>query len=296
MTKRAKPFPLLLAAAVAVVTVACGGGSSSVSGPEMPAAAVPSVGGATIAGTVLSDGAASSGVGASSASGLRVSVSGTALRTTTDGSGRFTLAGVPAGRAELRFEGSGIDARLEIEGLQGGQTLTVTVRVSGNSASQVSDGDEDQDEVEFKGKIDSVGSSSLVVAGRTVHVDASTRILDSHKMPIPLSSLKPGDLVEVEGMAQPDGSVLARKVKLEGEEDDDDGHGQEVEFEGTITVLAPLTIGGRLVTTDGSTRYLGRRNEPLTAAGVLKIGNRVEVEGFQQPNNSVLARKIKLED
>ncbi|HEX9187579.1 MAG TPA: DUF5666 domain-containing protein [Vicinamibacteria bacterium] len=295
MKKRAIPFPFFLAVAVAGVTVACGGGSSSVSGPDMSPAAVSPVGGATIAGTVLTGGTASSEVGASSVSGLRVSVSGTGLRTTTDGSGRFTLAGVPAGRAELRFEGPGIDARLQIESLQSGQTLTVTVRVSGNSAAQVSDV-EDEDEVEFEGQIDSVGSGSLVVAGRTVHVDASTRILDSHKMPIPLSSLKPGDIVEVEGTARPDGSVLALKVKLEGEEDDDDGHGQEVEFEGTITVLAPLTVGGRLVTTDGSTRYFGRKKETLTAADVLKIGSRVEVEGFQQPDNSVLARKIELED
>ena len=66
---------------------------------------------------------ASPEIGASSVSGLRVSITGTALQTTTDGSGRFTLSGVPSGRVELRFEGSGIDARLELEGLQSGQTL-----------------------------------------------------------------------------------------------------------------------------------------------------------------------------
>ena len=48
--------------------------------------------------------------------------------------------------------------------------------------------------------------------------------------------------------------------------------------------------------TDGSTRYLGRRNETLTYADVVRTGNRVEVEGHTQADNSVLAKKIKLED
>ena len=139
MTKRSQPFLFLLAAGLSVATVACGGGSSSVTGPDAPAAAVPPAAGATIAGTVQSGAASSPEIGASSVSGLRVSVTGTALQTTTDGSGRFTLSGVPSGRVELRFEGGGIDARLELEGLQSGQTLNVTVRVSGSSASRVDD-------------------------------------------------------------------------------------------------------------------------------------------------------------
>src|SRR5512137_1108506 len=162
MTKRSKPFLFLIAAGLTVATVACGGGSSSVSGPDTPAAAIPPAAGATIAGTVQSGGAASGDVGASSVSGLRVSVSGTALQTTTDGSGRFTLSGVPSGHVELHFEGSGVDARLGIDGLQSGQTLNVTVRVSGSSASKV----DDDGEVEVKGKVDSVASSSITVAGK----------------------------------------------------------------------------------------------------------------------------------
>jgi hypothetical protein len=261
-----------------------------VTGPDVPAAAPAPAGGATIAGTVLGGGTASGGIGASSVSGLRVSVSGTGLQTTTDGSGRFTLGGVPSGRVELRFEGGGVDARLEVEGLQSGQTLTLTVRVSGSSASKV---DDNGSEVELRGKVDSVGSDSLVVSGRTIRVDASTRVLDQRNLPIPLAGVKAGDLVEVEGTAQPDGSLLASKVKLE---DDQDEVEQEVEFRGAITSLGPLTVAGRVVKTDGSTRYLGRKNEPVAAGDVLKLGNTVEVEGVEQADKSVLAKKIKLED
>jgi hypothetical protein len=295
MTKRFQPFLILLAAGLSVATVACGGGSSSVTGPDAPAAAIPPQAGATIAGTVQSGSSASGDVGASSVSGLRVSVSGTALQTTTDGSGRFVLSGVASGRAELRFEGPGVDARLEIEGLQSGQTLTLTVRVSGSSASKIEDGSE----VELRAKVDSVGSSSLVVGGRTVRVDGSTRLLDRNNMPIRLSEFKAGDFVEAEGYPQPDGSLLAKKVKLEDEDDAGAGPGvgQDVEFTGTIGSVSPtLVVAGRTVTTNGGTRYLGRKNEVLTFAEVVKLGNRVEVEGHTQPDNSVLAKKIKLED
>ena len=295
MTKRSRSLQFLLATGVTLATVACGGGSSatsSVTSTEAPAAAVRSHGGATIAGTVQSGAAAAVGqVGASSVKGLRVSVTGTSLQTVTDGSGRFTLQDVPPGRVELHFEGSGVDARLTLDGLQSGQTLTVTVRVSGSSASMV---DEHEGEVELKGKVDSVGASSLVVAGKTVHVDASTRLLDSKGMPIPLSGFKQGDFVEVEGTSQSDGSVLATKVKLESE--DDEGEEQEVEFTGTISSLSPLVIAGRTVKTDASTKYLGEEHKTLTQAEVLKVDNKVEVEGVKEPDNSVLAKKIQLEE
>ncbi len=289
MTKRSRLFLSLLATGVTLATVACGGGSSSVTGPQAPGAAGPQAG-ATIAGTVQSGSAAAAEVGASSVKGLRVSVTGTSLQTTTDGAGRFTLERVPAGRAELHIEGSGVDARLTLEGLQSGQTLTVTIRVSGSSASIA---DEDEDEVELEGKVDSVGASSLVVAGKTVHVDASTRLLDEKGMPIPLSGFKPGDIVEVEGTAQPDGSVLATKVKIEGEHDEDDE--EEAEVSGTISSLSPLIVAGRTVKTDASTRFLGHDHQTLPSTEVLKVGNKVEVEGVKQADNSVLARKIQLE-
>ncbi len=296
MTKRSRSLLFLLATGVTLATVACGGGSStvtsSVTNPAAPAAAVPPQGGATIAGTVQSGSASAVGqVGASSVKGLRVSVTGTSLQTVTDGSGRFTLQDVPAGRVELHFEGTGVDARLTLDGLQSGQTLTVTVRVSGSSASMV---DEHEGEVELKGTVDSVGTDSLVVAGKTVHVDASTRLLDSKGMPILLSGFKQGDLVDVEGTSQSDGSVLATKVKIESA-DDDEGE-QDVEFSGTIASLNPLTIAGRTVKTDTSTKYVGPEHKTLTPAEVLKVGNKVEVDGIKQADNSVLAKKIQLDE
>jgi len=208
-------YRYLCAFGLAALAIACGG-SASMTESDAPAAA-PGSRGATIRGTVL--GAAAAGdVSASSLGTIRVTVVGTSLQAMTDGSGNFTLNGVPPGTVELRFQGSGVDARLTIDGLTNGQTLTLTVRVDGNNASRVGEGD-----------------------------------------------------------------------------DDDDEQG-EVEFDGTVTLLNPLTIGGRRVATNSATRFLGDHNDPVPSSQVLRVGNRVEVEGRAQADGSVLAEKIKLED
>lgn len=216
MLNVSRTYRYLCAFGLAALAIACGG-NASMTGSDAPAAA-PGAHGATIRGTVLG-GAAAGDVSASSLGTLKVTVVGTSLQAMTDGSGSFTLTGVPAGNVELRFQGSGVDARLTIDGLSDGQTLTLTVRVEGNNAARVGEGD-----------------------------------------------------------------------------DDDDDEQGEVEFDGTVTQLNPLTIGGRRVTTNSATRFLGDHNDPVPSSQVLKVGNKVEVEGRQQADNSVLAEKIKLED
>jgi hypothetical protein len=71
------------------------------------------------------------------------------------------------------------------------------------------------DHVEFRGTIESVDAPELTVSGRRVRTSASTRILDDRNNPISLANLRAGLFVEVEGHARGDGSVAARKVKIE---------------------------------------------------------------------------------
>lgn len=205
--------------------VAAGCGSSGpVESPFGPGA--PEGRGATIQGTVLPAGPASSHSSAqalSSGGGIRITVVGTSLSTTTDSSGRFTLVGVPPGTVTLRFQGPGIDARIEISGLSEGSTITITVEVSGSKATIITksgDDDDEDDEVEFEGRIESITPPTLRVAGRTVVTDPSTKFSGEGKVKS-LADLKVGMRVEVEGTAQADGSVLARKIKVEDDEDDD---------------------------------------------------------------------------
>jgi len=92
--------------------------------------------------------------------------------------------------------------------------------------------DEDEDENEIEGKITSITQpDTFVVAGKTVKVDSSTRFEDDHEgngggdeHTLTFADLKVGDFVEVEGTAQADGTVLARKVERKNEEDGDDDH------------------------------------------------------------------------
>lgn len=286
---------LCLAAATAT-TVACGGGSASVTGPDTATAvATPKAAGATIDGTVQSGSASAADVTAAASSGLRVSVIGTAIAATTDDSGHFRLEDLPAGRAELRFEGQGIDARLSVDGLQPGQVMTVTVRVAGSTATVVKPGDDNPaTEVSFTGRVDSVGSGQLMVGGRAVVVNGSTQILGRNNEAITLAALKAGDSVEVEGRAQADGSVVATKVKLEDGAAAGGGE-QEVKVTGRIESTSPLRVAGRAIVTNAATRVLDKKGATISLA-TLKAGDSVEVEGVSQADGSVLASKIKLDD
>jgi hypothetical protein len=293
MTVRSHVLSCLVAVVIAVTLAACGGssavtGSSEVAGPPSSTA--------TVVGTVVASVAGSAETGdlraSSSSGGIRVSVSGTSLTTTTDDEGRFVLEDLtPGERVELRFEAEGIDARLEIEGLEAGQTLSVTVSVSGNTASMLSPGGE----VEFRGRVESKAGDRLTVAGRGVAVGGATEILGRQNQPIPLDNVAVGAFVEVEGWPQPDGSVLAKKVKLEDGDGAEDAN--EVEFRGQVEAAGSsgLVVAGRSVTVDGMTELLGRQNDRV-ALSAITVGSFVEVEGWLQPDGSVLARKVKLED
>jgi Domain of unknown function (DUF5666) len=75
------------------------------------------------------------------------------------------------------------------------------------------------------------------------------------------------------------------------------GAEDNVELRGTIqSVSAPnFTVNGRLIRTNGGTRFLDRNNG-ATSFGALGAGQPVEVEGNGLSDGSVLAFKVKLED
>ena len=90
--------------------------------------------------------------------------------------------------------------------------------------------EEEEDEAEIEGKIDKITPpNTFVVGGKTVKVDSSTKFEDEHEgehgedneQTITFADLKVGDFVEVEGVAQADGTILARKVERKNEEEDD---------------------------------------------------------------------------
>jgi hypothetical protein len=218
----------LSALALLLGAVAC---SSSASSPTAPSAAER---GATIEGTVQAGTSANSSelTAFSTAGGIKVTVMGTSLSTTTDSSGRFVLQGVAGGSATLRFQGQGVDATIELGGLVAGQTLTITVRVSGSQAVIVSPASPAPPgrKVEFSGRVESVTPPTLMVSGRKVMTNGSTRIRRGDKT-VGLADLKVGEKVEVKGTLkgtrQTDNSVLASKIKVEDDEEEDDDDGDD---------------------------------------------------------------------
>ncbi len=121
----------------------------------------------------------------------------------------------------------------------------------------------------------------FTVDGRTV----TTNILTEFKHGS-CADVQNGTEVEVKGLRQPDGSVLASEVELDIE---------EVELEGSVSGLGgscpvlTFTVDGRTVTTDSSTEFKDG------TCGDVQDGVQVEVEGLLQPDGTVFASKVELD-
>ena len=253
--------------------------------------------GATIRGTVLTGGVAAASTGTvhaqAAAGGVHVSVVGTSIATQTDSAGQFELHGVPSGRVRLHFEAAQVQAELEIEGLEDGRAMNVEIHVSADGAF-LADTDDHHGETSLRGRIDAVNGARLQVQGHVVQTDGLTQFLGRRDEAIGLGALKVGDSVEIEGSTQSDGSVYARKVKLEDGNENEPPE-NEVSFTGGIQSLNPFRVAGRAVAVNGNTQILDHKNTAIPFSA-LTVGSTVEVEGTSQADGSVLAKKIKLED
>ena len=88
-----------------------------------------------------------------------------------------------------------------------GSLLALAVRVKGP-------GDSGQTKASVRGAISSRGPDFIVVSGVTVKADPALVIASPSAQQIKFSDLKVGDLVEVAGTKQPDGTILALKIAL----------------------------------------------------------------------------------
>jgi hypothetical protein len=99
---------------------------------------------------------------------------------------------------------------------------------------QQQENEEEEDEMEIEGTITSITPpDTLVVAGKTVKVNASTKFEDENEgehgdggeQTITFADLKVGDFVEVEGVTQADGTFLAQKIERKNENEEHRGPG-----------------------------------------------------------------------
>ena len=133
-------------------------------------------------------------------------------------------SGVPAGQVTLRFEGPGIDARLDLSGprrradhersRQRLRFAGVRLSPSPHARAPVARPRARRTSLALRGRIDSISGSSPPGARQAVVTDGSTRIRRSGET-IPFSDLKVGQTVEVEGQAQANGSILAKSITVE---------------------------------------------------------------------------------
>jgi hypothetical protein len=154
--------------------------------------------------------------------------------------------------------------------------------------------------VELKGTIaahtGACPSFTFSIGTSTVTTNAATTFDDGA-----CSTLQNGVQVEVEGVRQANGVVLASRVENKTADDDDDDdendddgdrHGGEARLEGALAGLGgacpsiTFSVSGSSVSTSASTRF-------GDACGSLKNGDRVEVRGVRQSNNAVAASRVE---
>lgn len=305
----------LFVSALSLLTACSNHQTATPAAPSSPTAAAPApaaAGSATIAGTVV--GTSTASAWSARAVNMTVTAVGSAASATVDGNGHFTLVNVPAGRVDLHFMGTGADAHLILDGVAGNQTLTISVRVSGSSATLDNNGGSNptpnpgpNPEVQLEGLVTAISATTLTVSGRVANVTPSTVIVHGDKT-IALSSIHVGDRVHVKGTpvsaTAPDGPINATKIEVQNPDDDndqgDDNDKNQVEVKGAIATgslagscaanTLSFKVGTTTVKTNASTKF------DDTSCAALKAGDRVEVKGTRQADASVLASKVEKDD
>jgi len=163
---------------------------------------------------------------------------------------RLLMAGAPLKRLEL-------EQSFDKERIEEVETLSQRFRNSQSSHLQ---------EVTFAGGITEIQPGEWLVGG--VRVLISPEVLVS-------SEIKPGDYIEVHGILQPDGSVLASQVQE-----------HQIDISGKLEAIGPnnLVVSGITITVHPETQILGSPS----------IGMMVHVHAFWMADGSLLAQLVEV--
>lgn len=289
MIKSSLFFPVALVATL--IVTGCGGGSKS------PTAPSTSGGGsmATISGSVRTGSPLLAATTGAAISGLVVTVVGTTITSGVDAADRFTLAGVPPGDVELSFTGAGVNSTVRLAQVLPAQTVSLVVSVAGTAVSLDSEMRNTAGAEQLEGRVESLPpttpADTLVVAGKTVKTDSSTRI-DQGGVTKAFADLLIGMRVHVEGTAA--GSDLkATLIRIQNT-----NTWIPVEVNGVIDSLSggaamfQFKIGSRVIKGDNLTTFFGDSTQSFS---LLKDGVRVEVKG-QQRDGYIYAERLHVND
>jgi len=126
----------------------------------------------------------------------------------------------------------------------------------------------------------------LTVGSTTVRTSSSTDVKRKGDL-LPFSALRTGMSLHVVGTRQTNGSIDARKIEIEDEDE------AEFRTEGSLTGLTGtcpavrFTLAGSTIVTSTLTRF------DDIACSTLASNMRVEVRGFRQSDNTVAATRVK---
>ncbi|MEJ2746615.1 MAG: DUF5666 domain-containing protein [Anaerolineae bacterium] len=122
------------------------------------------------------------------------------------------------------------------------------------------------------GQVGAIDAAAWTVAGQTIDVDADTDIE---------AGIAVGDVVQVDGLIQEDGRLLAERIRLV-----EVSAGLPFEFTGVVQAIAAdaWTISGVSVAVDADTEIKGE----------IAVGDVVKVEGWIDEDGIWLAHEIKL--
>jgi cytochrome c-type biogenesis protein CcmE len=140
---------------------------------------------------------------------------------------------------------------------------------------------EEQDEFEVEGKVTEFTSKTDFAIGE----QKITTTTDTEFKNGSAAMLQLGVELEVEGALNEDQVLVAKKVEFEEVD--------EAEVEGEVTQFTSLTdfvVDGKAITTNANTRFVKGK------ASDLKQGAKVEVKGFYNENQVLVATKVKFED
>ena len=230
MAKAQLHLRLLPAILALIACSACGESSSSLN-PTGPTRNGGLARGAVITGRVSGVGLSPSTIDATTAASststtLRVTIAGTNISSSVDGTGQFTLTGVPPGTVTLNFTGNGISASITLNNVSVGDEIRIEIRLNGTSARIESerrdrrddDGDDDDDDDE-----DEANEVEGVVSGRTGTCPAltftvRTRVVITNSATVfadPCSSIRDGLRIEARGSRAADGTFTATRVEID---------------------------------------------------------------------------------
>lgn len=225
-------------------------------------------------------------------------------KTTTGPNGKFEFTGLGSGDYTLRFtKGTDLLITTNVNVKEGAMTEVegkITLASSGNvhlsmeieKRRQVDHYFEhenkesgwkrngDTSKIEIKGIVTSISPLTVNASGilYTVNTNSNTKFE---------GTLKIGSTVEVEGTLIGTNTILAKEVEVE---EPKSSNKVEIEIEGTVMSTSPLTVNAEgtsyTISTDSKTRL----------KGILAVGMSVEVEGTLIGTNTILAKKIEIEE